>query len=108
MLFPAKFLFSLGLRRYPSLPELLQLAASLDEALRTVAYKYFLDNLGTRYTDYSPADYANIAFVPALTADGKAICSPPLKVRFLKDIYSGVFPSNLLGILRAGVYNTWL
>ncbi|KAI0083802.1 hypothetical protein BDY19DRAFT_975723 [Irpex rosettiformis] len=62
----AKFLHSLGLRRYPPLDVILCLAASTDEKIRSTALRYFLDNYQTRYPDYQPSSFANLAFVPAM------------------------------------------
>ncbi|KAI0781217.1 hypothetical protein BD413DRAFT_667167 [Trametes elegans] len=66
----AKFLFKLGLRRYPPLPELIGLASSPDKNVRSAALKYLLDNYTTRYADYDPNTFANIAFIPTAN-DGK-------------------------------------
>ncbi|KII91548.1 hypothetical protein PLICRDRAFT_512049 [Plicaturopsis crispa FD-325 SS-3] len=61
----ARFLFGLGLRRYPPLQDILTLAASNDANIRPLALKYFFDNFTSRYANYSPKDFASIAFVPA-------------------------------------------
>ena len=62
----AKFLFKLGLRRYPPLPDLIELAASRDEKIRAAALKYLLDNFMTRYADYDPHAFSNVRFIPAV------------------------------------------
>ncbi|KAI0701855.1 hypothetical protein BC835DRAFT_1435271 [Cytidiella melzeri] len=62
----AKFLHRLGLRRFPPLEVILALAAGPDEKIRSVALKYFLDNHGTRYTDYRPSSFVNLAFIPSV------------------------------------------
>ncbi|KAG6820876.1 hypothetical protein H0H93_010220 [Arthromyces matolae] len=70
----AKFLFELGLLRYPPLPVLINLCASVDSTLitththqvRTVALKYLLDHIGTHYKDYDPSNFATVAFIPAI------------------------------------------
>ncbi|KAI0637255.1 hypothetical protein C8Q77DRAFT_1216014 [Trametes polyzona] len=62
----AKFLFKLGLRRYPPLPDLIGLAASRDEKIRAAALKYLLDNFMTRYADYDPNAFSNVPFIPAV------------------------------------------
>ncbi|TBU28918.1 hypothetical protein BD311DRAFT_721461 [Dichomitus squalens] len=72
----AKFLFKLGLRRYPPLPELIGLAASKDEATRTAALKYFFDNYTTRYSDYDPENFSNVAFVPAMKDSSRILARP--------------------------------
>ncbi|KAI8998895.1 hypothetical protein BD414DRAFT_519966 [Trametes punicea] len=76
----AKFLFQLGLRRYPPLPDLIGLAASPDEKIRSTALKYLLDNYTTRYVDdYDPSAFANVAFIPAVQ-DGKPCLAKPFEV----------------------------
>ncbi|KAI0371771.1 hypothetical protein BV20DRAFT_1016624 [Pilatotrama ljubarskyi] len=75
----AKFLFKLDLRRYPPLPDIIGLAASPDEKIRSAALKYFLDNYTTRYADYDPNAFANVAFVPAVK-DGKQCLARPHEV----------------------------
>ncbi|KAI0342553.1 hypothetical protein BDW22DRAFT_1484759 [Trametopsis cervina] len=68
----AKFLHQLGLRTFPPLDVILALAAGPDEKIRSIALQYFLDNHGTRYTDYRPSSYTDLAFIPALK--GKTSC----------------------------------
>ncbi|GJE97590.1 hypothetical protein PsYK624_138110 [Phanerochaete sordida] len=75
----AKFLFRLGLLRSPPLQTLLGLAASTNNDVRTQALKYFFENHSTRYAAYSPAEFANIAFVPALR-NGKPCLAKPIEV----------------------------
>ncbi|KAG8813685.1 hypothetical protein FRC17_001463 [Serendipita sp. 399] len=67
----AKFLFFLGLQRYPPLQDLLKLAAGSDPKLRELALRYFLDKFSTQYQDYQPGKYGDIAFIPAIDASGK-------------------------------------
>ncbi|THU91523.1 hypothetical protein K435DRAFT_759191 [Dendrothele bispora CBS 962.96] len=66
----AKFLFELGLRRYPPLRTLVNLCASSSPDIRSSAFQYLIDNVDTKYKDYQPADYKNDKFIPALK-DGK-------------------------------------
>ena len=73
---PAKFLFNLGLRRFPPTEVILDIAAK-DEPRRTLALNYFLDNYTQKYTDYTPKAYANIAFVPAIHGGEKKLVKPP-------------------------------
>ena len=75
----AKFLFSLGLRRYPPLEVLLKLSTDQDEALRSTALRYFLDNTA-KYEDYDPDDFSHIAFIPALRPNGEATLGMPGQV----------------------------
>jgi len=73
--FPAKFLFSLGLRRYPPTEIILDIA-SKSEPQRTTALNYFLDNYIQKYTDYTADAHANIAFVPAIHKGEKKLVKP--------------------------------
>lgn len=72
---PAKFLFSLGLRRFPPIEVILGIAAK-GEPQGTVALNYFLDNYIQKYTDYSTNAHANIAFVPAIHRGEKKLAKP--------------------------------
>ncbi|KAF7975917.1 hypothetical protein HWV62_8178 [Athelia sp. TMB] len=62
----AQFLTSIGLRRFPPLKVIIESCAHQDPTLRHVALKYLLDNYQARYSDYDPAQFPDIAFVPAL------------------------------------------
>ncbi|KAL5520611.1 hypothetical protein ACEPAF_2612 [Sanghuangporus sanghuang] len=75
----AKFLFSLGLRRYPPLDVLLKLASDQDESLRSTALRYFLDNT-SKYDDYDPDKFNHLAFVPALRPGGESTLGTPRQV----------------------------
>ncbi|KAI0822620.1 hypothetical protein BC628DRAFT_1388241 [Trametes gibbosa] len=75
----AKFLFKLGLRRFPPLPDLIGLAASQDEKVRSAALKYLLDNYTTRYPNYDPIDFSNVSYVPAVK-NGKPCLGKPHEV----------------------------
>jgi hypothetical protein len=66
----AKLLYRLGLRRYPPLETAVQLCASPDATVRTAAFKYLCDNMSSRYPEYNPDSFANIAFIPAENEDG--------------------------------------
>ena len=87
----AKFMYQLGLRRFPPLTDLLKLAASEDSALRKIALQYFFDNI-TKYPEYDPLDFANVDFVPAVCADGTETMGSPGKVYVESD-------AGLLGFL---------
>ncbi|KAG8800465.1 hypothetical protein FRC16_002827, partial [Serendipita sp. 398] len=67
----AKFLFSIGLQRFPPLREILRLAASEDANVRKLALKYFLEKFSTQYRDYTPDKFGDIAFIPAIDPNGK-------------------------------------
>ncbi|KAF5386054.1 hypothetical protein D9615_002424 [Tricholomella constricta] len=62
----AKFLFELGLIRYPALAVLINLCASTDTHIRTAALKYLLDNMVTHYKNYEPSAFEDVAFIPAI------------------------------------------
>ncbi|KAF9219210.1 hypothetical protein BS17DRAFT_798263 [Gyrodon lividus] len=66
----AKLLHHLGLRRFPPLETTIQLCASPDDTVRTVAFKYLCDSMPSRYPDYNPDSFASIAFIPAEHEDG--------------------------------------
>lgn len=61
------------------MPTILKLAADQDKATRSVALKYFLDNF-QRYPDYDPANFWNLAYIPAITPDGKPTMGTPSQV----------------------------
>lgn len=86
----AKFLFNLGLRRYPPTGIILEIAAK-DEPQRAVALNYFLDNYMQKYTDYTADEHANIAFVPAIHKGEKKLAKP-LEVFSNPDWQSLGFP----------------
>ena len=73
--FPAKFLFNLGLRRYPPTEVILGIA-SKGEPLGTVALGYFLDNYIQKYADYTIEAHPNIAFVPAVHRCERKLAKP--------------------------------
>ena len=86
----AKFLFNLGLRRFPPTEVILNVAAK-DEPQRTIALNYFLDNCMQKYTDYTAEAHANITFVPAIHKGEKKLVGP-LEVFSNPDWQSLGFP----------------
>lgn len=78
----AKFLYLLGLRRFPPLRDIIGMAASPDVSLRSVALKYFLDNYN-RYPEYDAMMFADVAYLPALKTDGQSVMGTPKEVRSL-------------------------
>lgn len=64
--FTAKFLYTLGLKRCPPLKIIIGLCASSDVNVRALALKYFLDHRASRYSDFDPTQFPDIAFIPAL------------------------------------------
>ncbi|KAI0060543.1 hypothetical protein BV25DRAFT_1908367 [Artomyces pyxidatus] len=72
----AKFLFALGLRRIPPLPDLIKLASSTDASLRSKALRFFLDNLTSKYPDYDPQNFHDFAFIPAISGSDRVLAKP--------------------------------
>ncbi|OBZ66504.1 hypothetical protein A0H81_13686 [Grifola frondosa] len=72
----AKFLFKLGLMRFPPLPVVINLASSQDVAVRAAALKYFLDNFAIYYADFDPSTFADLAFIPALKDGTHCLAKP--------------------------------
>ena len=58
------FIESLGIQRYPTLVKIIEIAASDEPEVQQSALQYLLSNLETRYGDYKPDDFANVAFIP--------------------------------------------
>lgn len=77
----AKFLSSLGLQKSPSLRDILVLAASPTPKTRETALRYFLDQYVSLYAPtYNPANFATLAFVPAVKPDGSKFMATPSEV----------------------------
>jgi hypothetical protein len=77
----AKFMFELGLKRYPPLETILALAGSADIDKRAAALKYFMENHNTRYTSYQASAFKHLAFIPAIKPDGTSFLTNPTAVR---------------------------
>ncbi|KAL4253718.1 hypothetical protein ABKN59_003690 [Abortiporus biennis] len=75
----AKFLYRLGLRRYPPLDVVLRLASSTQSDIRGSALKYFLDNFSRHYSDYDAGKFTELAFIPAIK-NGKKYLNKPDEV----------------------------
>ncbi|KAJ7251757.1 hypothetical protein B0H12DRAFT_1118770 [Mycena haematopus] len=80
----AKLLFDLGLMRYPPLDVLISLCAGPNAQIRSTAFKYLLDNLPSRYTDYNPANFYEVSYLPGLQ-DGKPVMGAPKDVFAVQD-----------------------
>ncbi|KAG8743102.1 hypothetical protein FRC10_000402 [Ceratobasidium sp. 414] len=76
----AKFMFEIGLLRYPPLETILTLAAAVDVDKRALALKYFMDHHSPRYTNYQPQAFKHLSFVPAIKPDGTAFLTNPTSV----------------------------
>ena len=55
---------------------IVDLAASANAAVRVLALKYLIDNIPKRYDDYDPANFQDIAYVPALRGDNSVQGTP--------------------------------
>jgi hypothetical protein len=77
----AKFLFSLGLQRYPPLPELFKIASGPNKALRELALAYLFEKHATQYQDYQPGNFADVAFIPAIQPNGTEFLAKHSQVR---------------------------
>ncbi|KAF8752076.1 hypothetical protein RHS01_07718 [Rhizoctonia solani] len=76
----SKFMFELGLKRFPPLETILTLAGATEIDKRTAALKYFMDNHSTRYTSYQAHIFKHLSFVPAIKPDGTSFLSNPAAV----------------------------
>lgn len=72
-------MYSLGLKQYPSLDDIVRIAASGDVKLRMKGLRYLLDNFTSRYSNYTPSIYGDIPFIPA-TRDSKHLLAKPSEV----------------------------
>ncbi|TCD69784.1 hypothetical protein EIP91_006320 [Steccherinum ochraceum] len=94
----AKLLFTIGLKRYPPLETVVNLAASENLNVRTTALKYLLDNLSTHYSHYDPRNFTHLAFIPAVK-DNKPCMSAPGDV-FTSAIWAPLGFATVNSILR--------
>src|ERR1700679_411118 len=78
----ARLLFALGLKRFPPLEDILQLAAGPDERLWNLALKYFLEKFRAQYASYDPSNEtcSTFAFIPATRPDGSEFLARPGEV----------------------------
>ncbi|KAH7924790.1 hypothetical protein BV22DRAFT_1034752 [Leucogyrophana mollusca] len=75
-----KLLSELGLRKYPPLEEIISLASSTDPVVRDAALNYFFEKQDEHYDHYEPADFADKAFIPALSREGTSCVGTPEEV----------------------------
>ncbi|KAK0461397.1 uncharacterized protein EV420DRAFT_1669612 [Desarmillaria tabescens] len=75
----AKLAFTLNLRQYPPIDVLVNLCASPDEKIRATALKYLTDNVNTKYQDFDPKRFDQVAFIPAIR-DSKLCLGTPEEV----------------------------
>jgi hypothetical protein len=66
----------MGLRRFPPLKDIINLAAGQDVTIRTKALRYFLDNYRERYGNYDPDDFAQTSFIPAIDRKNPRLGTP--------------------------------
>lgn len=69
-------LFSLGLRRFPPVDVLLGIAAGPAPS-NSKALLYLLQNVHSHYIGFDPAQYPNVAFIPARSPSGAEILAMP-------------------------------
>ncbi|KAF5326190.1 hypothetical protein D9611_000170 [Ephemerocybe angulata] len=72
----AKFLFDLGLQRQPPLGTIISLCTDEDSETRSVALRYLLDNVTTKYPDYDAHDFISLAYIPALRDSQPCLATP--------------------------------
>lgn len=75
-------LFDFGLKRFPPLATILELASKTEDPVKQrKAFGYFLENFDTRYSSsYDPNQVAHLAFIPSLRQDGTAFLARPGEV----------------------------
>ncbi|KAG9310204.1 hypothetical protein JVU11DRAFT_9846 [Chiua virens] len=61
------FVQSLGVKKYPPLKKVIDLAASNEPEVQKFALQYLLSNFDTHYSDYKSGDFAHVAFIPTQT-----------------------------------------
>ncbi|KZW00398.1 hypothetical protein EXIGLDRAFT_639482 [Exidia glandulosa HHB12029] len=76
----AQFMFKIGLRKFPPLEMLLQLASGKDEKRAATALRYLLDNIDGHYANFDPKRFPDAKFVPAVKPDGTKTMASPLEV----------------------------
>ncbi|KAF9529296.1 hypothetical protein CPB83DRAFT_906254 [Crepidotus variabilis] len=62
----AKFLYKIGLQRYPTQSKLIELCAGTDEKIRATAFQYLIDHIDSQYPTFDPNDFREHRFIPAL------------------------------------------
>ncbi|PVF92100.1 hypothetical protein CPB86DRAFT_830215 [Serendipita vermifera] len=65
----AKLLVSLGLKIFPPLPKLLELAGGATESVREAAFTYLLKHMQSNYANDHLEDHKDIKFIPAIRDD---------------------------------------
>jgi len=72
----AKFLYRLGLQKFPPLGVVLNLIANSPVSRRMLALNYLLDNYVQRYSNYDPSNFSKLAFIPAVNGTVQKLASP--------------------------------
>ena len=88
----ARFLYDLGLRRFPPLETIVELCRS--PKTRVAAFQYFYNNLGSHYADYKPDDFRDIEFIPVTNGPEEEIHWK--KLDNVLQNYSSSNPANTL------------
>ncbi|PKY19450.1 hypothetical protein RhiirB3_432504 [Rhizophagus irregularis] len=103
-----KFLIKLGLREYPTLEKILELAAPpTDLKIREKALKYFIDNFDKNYfNSYRSSPVVNIAFLPCSEPDvyakpSECFINPECEIMNFKVIHQDLkFKVGKLGVCQ--------
>lgn len=86
-LYIAKMLFEFGLRKFPPLAVILQLASN--PATQRKALEYLLENFDSLYSgDYDPDQVAHLAFIPSIKPDGTAFLARPGEVSLMARFWN--------------------
>ncbi|KAF8131205.1 hypothetical protein EV363DRAFT_1584042 [Boletus edulis] len=78
----ARLLYHLGLNRFPSLSQIMELCSSKDNEVQETAFKCLYSGLRSRYQDYNPEDFRDAKFIPAENDSGRYL-------KKLGEVYSG-------------------
>ncbi|KAG6375033.1 hypothetical protein JVT61DRAFT_3813 [Boletus reticuloceps] len=78
----ARLLYHLGLNRFPSLSQIIELCSSKDIGVQETAFKCLYSGLRSRYQDYNPEDFRDAEFIPAENDSGGSLKKPG-------EVYSG-------------------
>ena len=93
-------LYSLGLRRFPAIDILLAIAAG-PSPRNGNALQYLLSNMTAHYSDFDPASFSAVAFLPASSPAGTTILAKPgeVKLPISVDADSQVFTNPACAVL---------
>ncbi|KAF9051010.1 hypothetical protein BDZ89DRAFT_1098552 [Hymenopellis radicata] len=72
----AKLAFTLGLQRQPPIDVLVNLCANPDLNVQQTAWQYLVDNVATKYQDFDPTKFQQIAFIPSVRDGTRCLGAP--------------------------------